>query len=206
MTNTFDDRLLAELKREIEQSVAQRPQPALRRFVTPRRVALSLAACGAVALSVGLPGAQGGSVAYAYAVEQHADGSVTVTVRDVTLDQQQQKKLVEKVRATGAGASVQNPPKGYMCMGEEKGKVITNPDARSPWRESKRKPSNPKGDWSVTLRPDDSLVIQNVQESESMKKSAYFFGVRGKVEPCKPVPLGSQGLGGPRGGAFGRAG
>ncbi|MFF9914914.1 hypothetical protein [Streptomyces sp. NPDC013457] len=217
MTNTFDDRLLDELKREIEQSVAQRPQPAPRRMVTRRRVALGLVACGAAALSFGLAGGQGGSAALpsvqggsvAYAVEKQADGSIAVTVRDLTLDQRQQNELAEKVRATGAGASIQNPPKGYTCMAEEKGKVISqgwhdHPDSKSLNRES----SGSKGsNWSVTLRPDDSLVIQNVQEYKSTKKSAYFFGVRGKAELCKPIPLGTQGLGGgPRGRAFGRAG
>ncbi|MFG2775040.1 hypothetical protein [Streptomyces sp. NPDC048350] len=93
-------------------------------------------------------------------------------------------------------------------MAEEKGKVISqgwhaHPDSLSLNRES----SGPKGNWSVTLRPDDSLVIQNVQEYKSTKKSAYFFGVKGKAELCKPIPLGTQGLGGgPRGRGVGRAG
>ncbi|MEU1510703.1 hypothetical protein ABZ490_00835 [Streptomyces sp. NPDC005811] len=87
---SFEDRLLAELKREIELREEPVPVPGPRRVLTRRRVSLGLAAC-AVAVAVAVPGSAGGS--RAYAVERHGDGSVTLTLKEAGIDVEDRQAL-----------------------------------------------------------------------------------------------------------------
>ncbi|MFI1047454.1 hypothetical protein ACH4U3_16915 [Streptomyces griseoruber] len=89
---SFEDRLLAELKREIElrEEVVAAPVP--RRLLTRRRASLALAACAvAAAVAIAVPGSAGGS--RAYAVERHEDGSVTLTIKERRIGVEDQRAL-----------------------------------------------------------------------------------------------------------------
>ncbi|KUO14033.1 hypothetical protein [Streptomyces sp. DSM 15324] len=90
---SFEDRLLAELRREIElreEVSAPRPRP----LVTRRRVSLALGACAvAAAVAVAVPGSAGGSGAYA--VERHGDGSVTLTLKKRSLREVDRQELAK---------------------------------------------------------------------------------------------------------------
>ncbi|GAA3820677.1 hypothetical protein ACFS5L_04270 [Streptomyces phyllanthi] len=111
---TFEDRLLGELKREIELREAEAEvgagagaeveagaeaegevrSPARRRF-TPRRIAVAMAACAAAWLAtVVVPGSPADSPAYA--AELLADGSVSLTVKD-RIGIEAQRELAEQV-------------------------------------------------------------------------------------------------------------
>ncbi|WP_255952972.1 hypothetical protein [Streptomyces odontomachi] len=197
MKTTFEDRLLDALKHEVERSAAERPEPVRRRVVTPRRAAFGLAACAAAAtVGIVVPGAQGGSTAYA--VEKHGDGTVTVTVNDLTLDRAQQQALAAKLRTEGARASIQNPAKGHMCVEPDTEDLIGNsiysvdPEVAAYQKASKEAH---KGDpesmhpWSVTLRPGDTMVIRNVQGFKGYSPVTYFYGTHGKADPCKPLAM-----------------
>lgn len=184
MKPTFEDRLLDQLKQEIGRTAVSSPTPVRRRIVTPRRVALGLAACGAAAaVGVVLPSTQGNSAAYA--VEKHSNGAITVTVNDISLNQAEQQALAAKVRAAGVRASIQNPDKGFMC-GDPGGKLIdymmyaVPPEAVPPGEEKS---------WSVTLQPGDTLVVVNQQEFRNFGAWTSFFGTKGAAEPCKQFPL-----------------
>ena len=75
---TFEDRLLAELRGEIERREEDSSVPAVRRrLFTGRQLALAAVACAVAGLAVVLvPGSPADSPAYA--VERHGDGSVTL--------------------------------------------------------------------------------------------------------------------------------
>ncbi|KUN77515.1 hypothetical protein [Streptomyces griseoruber] len=91
---SFEDRLLAELKREIELRGETSAGPVRQRPVTPRRLVVALAVCAVVALApVLIPGAPGGSKAYA--VERHGDGSVTLTLKKRLIDHTGRRELAE---------------------------------------------------------------------------------------------------------------
>lgn len=201
MKTTFEDRLLDALKREVEQAAARPLKPVRRRVVTPRRAAFGLAACAAAATAgIVLPGTPGGSAAYA--VEKHPDGTVTVTVNDLTLDQGEQQALAAKLRSEGARASIQNPRKGYMCVEPDQDKLIggsiyaVDPAVAAYQKASKEAhKGDPESEhpWRVTLHPGDTMVIQNVQEYKDQAHVTYFFGTLGKAEPCKPIVVAGGG-------------
>ncbi|WP_340379736.1 hypothetical protein U5640_30620 [Streptomyces sp. SS7] len=90
---SFEDRLLAELRREIELR-EEVPAPGPRRLLTRRRVSLALGACAvALAVAVAVPGSPG--AAAAYAVERHGDGSVTLTLKKRSLREGDRRELAE---------------------------------------------------------------------------------------------------------------
>ncbi|WP_460065417.1 hypothetical protein [Streptomyces sp. YKOK-I1] len=91
----FEDRLLAELKREIELREETVTVPVPRRLLTRRRVSLALAACAvAAAVVVAVPGSTGGS--RAYAVERHGDGSVTLTLKQRVVNRHELAKALSE--------------------------------------------------------------------------------------------------------------
>ncbi|MFJ8104745.1 hypothetical protein [Streptomyces sp. NPDC096132] len=92
---TFEDRLLTELKREIEARGETSTVPVRRRLLTPRRVVVALTACAVVALApVLMPGSTGAPAAYA--VERHGDGSVTLTLKQRVVDRYELAKALSK--------------------------------------------------------------------------------------------------------------
>ncbi|WP_330349858.1 hypothetical protein [Streptomyces sp. NBC_00582] len=89
---SFEDRLLAELTREIALREEAVTVPGPRRLLTRRRVSLALAACAvAAAVAIAVPGSAGGS--RAYAVERHGDGSVTLTIKEAGIGVEDRQAL-----------------------------------------------------------------------------------------------------------------
>lgn len=207
MKATFEDRLLEELKREIE---ARGPQPAParrpRRLVTAPRLALvaGLATAATVAAML-LPGSP--TTPEAYAVDRNGDGTVTVTLYDLTPDPEEQKALVKRVRELGVLVSVDTLPLGSSCV-RPRGKVIEPPagvadpemkiDIGKPVDGMPGiKPSTPpdterKGPpidsgWRATLHPGDTLVIEIDQDI------AWYSAIKGAAAPCDPRPFAQPG-------------
>ncbi|MFJ7626427.1 hypothetical protein ACIQZN_08040 [Streptomyces sp. NPDC097595] len=206
MKTTFEDRLLEELKQEI---TARGPQPAParpRRVVTAPRFALvaGLATAATVA-AVLLPGSPGAPKAYA--VDRNGDGTVTVTLYDLTPDPEEQDALVARVRELGVLVSIDSPPAGTACAWP-RGKVIQPPAGvmdRKAVEELLREsaagggrgaafPMPPgttgKGadtDWRATLHPGDTLVIERNQVG------AWYSAVEGAAAPCDPRPIPPHG-------------
>ncbi|MFE2064957.1 hypothetical protein ACFXDH_21615 [Streptomyces sp. NPDC059467] len=184
MNATFEDRLLDELKREVVLRAAEAgPMTAAPRrvaVVTPRRVGLALAACGAAAAAaVALPGS---GTTTAYAVESHPDGTVTLTLDDITLSLPEQRDLVRKLGDAGVHTQVNEVPSGMRCPIprnlEPGGQVIAvDPGPGAP--EDTQKPLP----WHRTLHRGDTVRIDNAPHGV-----AYTF-VRGKLSPCKPEPI-----------------
>lgn len=109
--NTFEDRLLAELRA----IVTARPAPATAQPVPRRppraRLALGGVATAAAAAAAAVIATGGGSPEPAYAVERQADGDVTVTVNSL----RDADGLERKLRAAGVPAVVDYTPEGKMC-------------------------------------------------------------------------------------------
>ncbi|WP_328901778.1 hypothetical protein OHR86_19295 [Streptomyces sp. NBC_00441] len=201
MNATFEDRLLEELKREIG---ARGPQPAParrpRRLVTAPRLALVVGlATAATVAAVLLPGSP--ATPKAYAVDRNGDGSVTVTLYDLTPDPTEQEALVTRVRELGVLVSIDSPPDGTACT-QPRGEVIQSPagvadpsmkiDIGKPAKgmpgipastppDTKKK--GPDSDWQATLRPGDTLVIEHDNDI------AWFSAIKGTATPCKPRPV-----------------
>ncbi|MEW1888549.1 hypothetical protein [Streptomyces sp. NBC_00523] len=205
MNATFEDRLLEELKREIE---ARGPQPAParrpRRLVTAPRLALvaGLATAATVA-AVLLPGSP--TTPKAYAVDRNGDGTVTVTLYDLTPDPEEQDALVARVRELGVLVSIDSPPDGTTCT-QPRGEVIqspagvadpgmkieiakpadTPPGVPTPPVTKGKAPDSDTG-WRATLHPGDTLVI------ERDSAFAWFSAVKGAATPCNPRPVNQPG-------------
>ena len=178
MKTTFEDRLLVELRGEIERREAV-PVPAVRRrLFTGRRLVLAAATCAAAGLAVVLaPGTPAESPAYA--VERHADGTVTLTVKDQDIDVEAQRELARKLSPNGIETDVQILRPGYVCKGDP---VI--------WART------PRGDrapllvlqWNrkITLHRGNVLVFVNRNDRE-LPYRVYVYPTEADVEPCVPV-------------------
>ncbi|MEU2335570.1 hypothetical protein ABZ608_18585 [Streptomyces sp. NPDC013172] len=185
MNATFEDRLLDELKGEVVRRAAEAVPVAgvPRRVVTPRRVGVALAACGAAAaFAVVLPGS--GTTA-AYAVETHPDGTVTFTLQDVALSGPQQRDLVRKLTDAGVYAQVNRVPKGMRCAepgdlrpGDQIVAVDLGPGAPAG-------AGNGAMEWHRTLHRGDTVRIENAPQHAVV----YTF-IRGKASPCRLEPIG----------------
>jgi len=112
---TFEDRLLAQLRAVVaaQPEPAAVPAPAAARPRLSRRGvtaggALTATAAAAV-LAIVLAGGSGAQPAYA--VDRHADGSVTVTINDA----RDASGLERELRAAGVPAVVRDLPEGKTC-------------------------------------------------------------------------------------------
>ncbi|MEV0244748.1 hypothetical protein AB0I06_33230 [Streptomyces sp. NPDC050674] len=150
---TFEDRLLDELKREIERREAGAgidgvgAPASSRRRVAPRRIAVVAAACAAAwAATVAMPGSPADSGAYA--VERHDDGRVELTVRKKVFGIDDQLELAERVRPWGIRVDVVAP--GDLCSSWDIPQVMVVTAEGHPVRA-----------WPVTLRRGSTLVIEN---------------------------------------------
>ncbi|MGW1786208.1 hypothetical protein ACWCQQ_45150 [Streptomyces sp. NPDC002143] len=207
---TFEDRLLAELQEEVErrtsstEALALQAPPARSRPLTGRRFVLAAAACAVAGLALALiPGSPAESPAYA--VERNRDGTVTLSVRDVTLDREAQRELAERLDAYGVEVDIQNPPVDHHCAsrrGERLGGQMILATARKNGKgfsaaessafDSRPLPGNPaRWRWSVTVHHGDSVAIENWEASEPswIKASMAIYAVKGKILPCVPVPV-----------------
>ncbi|MFC7218116.1 hypothetical protein ACFQLX_08030 [Streptomyces polyrhachis] len=202
---TFEDRLLDELKQEI---TARGPRPDLARAASGRRVA-AVAAVAAGAAVVGTFAVQGlGGGSAAYAVQEHPDGTVTVTVPDITPDRAEQAELAERLRALDVRVSIDTPAADSVCAwprGEaisplmdvhtvssvlaslvkaqhEQGQSGVAELPIHPGVGSDQSAGAGSPEWSATLAPGDTLLIENVLGG------SYFSAVKGTAKPCEPIP------------------
>jgi hypothetical protein len=210
MSTTFEDRLLVELRAEVERlrdDALAAPKPARARVLTARRAGLGLAAACAVtaATVVALPGSGASS---AYAVEQHPDGTVTVHLYELSLDQHEQEKLVGELREAGVNAEIEYLPAGYQCAGprgegganvsmmevEVADTVPEEDDDAAPAEATEPDPASPAPeggpeDNEFVMRAGDTLIIENQEDSEPWEGFANFYFFDGAAEPCELVPV-----------------
>ncbi|MFC9128792.1 hypothetical protein ACFT4A_18355 [Streptomyces sp. NPDC057099] len=212
---TFEDRLLAELRREIEvrgasgpagaatgpagaatgpaEAVAARRSP-FAAVLTGRRLALAAGACAVTGLVLVLvPGSPGESPAYA--VERHGDGRVTLTLTKIAIGQDAQRRLAERLRAEGIHVTINNLSFGQQCK-QPRGKMLTGSVARGFIGEPPKDGTVPVGgptdpafhrNWQVTLHPGDSLGMENTSRKDGRPgvNSELFYAVKGEIAPCE---------------------
>nr|WSY52906.1 hypothetical protein OG999_24170 [Streptomyces sp. NBC_00886] len=191
MKTTFEDRLLAELQGEIERREAAPVPAAGRRVVTGRRLAVAAGACAVAGLAVVVPGSPADSPAYA--VEKHGDGSVTLTLNDLTLDRGAQRELAERLDADGIDTDIQNfdgtqkcrLPRGEAIKESSSGSNDT-PVPEEPGGKSSS-PQKPRaGKWTIMLHRGDTLAFENYDLKKSVTAMS-FYAVKGAIEPCEAV-------------------
>jgi hypothetical protein len=180
---TFEDRLLEELRREIDARAsdpAAVPTPApgrRRRAVTAPRLGLVALACAAAGAAwVLVPGSPADTPAYA--LEPHPDGSVTLTLNDIALGGSLQDGLAERLRREGIHVAEDDLPVGYECT-HPRGETLPGPIR-----------GEGEGAWEITLRRGDSLAFESIaqlQPDGSRQRVVSFYGVRGEIAPCDPV-------------------
>ncbi|QCD54099.1 hypothetical protein [Streptomyces hawaiiensis] len=168
---TFEDRLLGELKKEIELRGAGpgadtgRATASVRRFA-PRRTAVLVVACAAAwAATVVVPGSPADSSAFA--VERHDDGSVELTVKDPSFGIDAQLALAERVRPWGIKVNVVAPEDVCGSWGVPRVMVLTHA-------------GDPIRSWPVTLRRGSTLVIDNSWGEPVSKDEIEHY----EVKPC----------------------
>ncbi|MDT0443062.1 hypothetical protein [Streptomyces johnsoniae] len=203
--NTFEDRLLTELKEEIAARAADEPAPASARprLFTPLRLTAVATATAAVAgaLIVGLPGGTGTSPAYA--VERNQDGSVTITWNEY-LEAESRSALWEELSPAliEAGAHVIQEPESPLSCGareyipldqpggaavqlmrvlpdgtwENAGVFMTIPDEPA----GRDGHPEPEEEGAATVRAGDTVIFDT--GSEGMSVTAVYEGVT-----CAPV-------------------
>ncbi|MER6346196.1 hypothetical protein ACWC10_10255 [Streptomyces sp. NPDC001595] len=184
---TFEDRLLTELRREIDRrasgtsdlAAVPAPAPSRRRtaVTAPRLGLLALACAAAAAAWVLMPGSPAGTPAYA--LEAHPDGSVTLTLKDMALGGHLQDGLAERLERQGIHVAVDELPAGYECT-HPRGKTLPGRFA----------PDGGEGGWEITLRRGDSLAFESITQPRpdgSRQRVVSFYGVRGEIAPCDPV-------------------
>ncbi|MES5819605.1 hypothetical protein [Streptomyces sp. RG80] len=192
---TFEDRLLAELRGEIERreavptSVVMAP-PALvtpdlapadlasavrRRLSTGRRLALAAGVCAVAGLATVLvPGSP--ADAPAYAVERNDDGSVTLTLEDLAPTLESQRELAERLRPSRVHVDIANLDDDHLCR-QPRGEQL--PESR---------PVHPGEGWRITLRPGDTVAFENHRTGDGGKETALaFYAVKGAIKPCVPT-------------------
>ncbi|GHD20303.1 hypothetical protein GCM10010313_52640 [Streptomyces violarus] len=204
---TFEDRLLAELRREIEVRGAAGPAKAVaaRRspfagVLTGRRLALTAGACAVTGLVLVLvPGSPGESPAYA--VERHGDGSVTLTLTKIAIGQDAQRRLAERLRAEGIHVTIDNLSFGHHCK-QPRGTMLAGSVGRGfigdePPEEGSVPVGGPTDPafhrhWQVTLHPGDSLGMENTSRKDGKPglSSESFYAIKGKITPCEPESQG----------------
>ena len=120
MKDDFETRLLEELKREVTLAAArdqaEAPEPAWRRLLTGRR--LAIATTGVAAAACALVMLPGGADSPAYAVERHEDGTVSVELNARELSREELDGLVLDLHEAGLTTLV-TPVDEVSCMDDE---------------------------------------------------------------------------------------
>ncbi|MER5373748.1 hypothetical protein [Streptomyces sp. NPDC002553] len=186
---TFEDRLLAELKRDI----ATREQPPRatppRRLLTPRRLAVVALPCALLGLAPLLgfgpvlasePPAQ----PVAYAVQGRGDGKVRLTVREQFISVEAQEALARALRPWEIHVTIDVLPPGYVC---ERGAPAPTPVALD--EQGDPVPVVPlKSSWDLTLGRGDLLAFENTAGSDRAR-AVEHYAAGTKAEPCVSLKL-----------------
>lgn len=207
----YQERLLNELRALAEHHAAKAPpEPAIRRGVTwrPKLVLTGIAGGACVAsAAIAFTGGDGGS-STAYAVEPHADGSVTVEINRL----EDAAGLERQLRAAGVPAEVDFLPLGSTCreprfkpaapralelFGGLSIPVTLGAVATGPTELEQRLSENVsftlKTGEMGDLRPGETLVITSRQgphpraEPSQTMTSITLAIAKGDVAPCDPV-------------------
>ncbi|TCR23717.1 hypothetical protein [Streptomyces sp. BK205] len=175
---TFEDRLLVELRGEVQRRAAVPAPAARRRVLTGRRLALAVVGCGVAGAAVVLsPGTPAGSSAYA--LERHGDGSVTLTVKDQDIDVEAQRALARRLQPNGIEVDVQILRPGYVCKGDLVLWVVGEKGEKVPLHTLQlNKPT--------ALRPGNVLVFVNTNDGR-LPHRVRVYPTQADVEPCVPV-------------------
>ncbi|NGO72399.1 hypothetical protein [Streptomyces boncukensis] len=196
-TQTFEDKLLNELKREVLLAPGAPEEAArARRRVTPRRAVLATAAVGAAAAAaVALPASTGSSAAYA--IHKHRDGSITLTLHELLVDRAEQHELAERLRSEGVRVSFDELKPGYHC-GQRRGNgtthillgMRTGPTFEEPTGRPTVTEAEPAREdrWKIRLSPGDYLGFENEARDGGKLTMRSFFTSTTEPKPCKPVP------------------
>ncbi|MFD4529980.1 hypothetical protein ACFWP7_39975 [Streptomyces sp. NPDC058470] len=220
---TFEDRLLNELQREIElreagpgelgagetrlgavgprlgEVVPSEAPARVRGLVTRPRIALASGACAAAALAVVLvPGSPADSTAYA--VESHDDGSVSLTLNDLSPGRGAQRELADRLRENGIHVDIQDLDDTHTCEQPRGQSIPGNFDIRGATEggahikegepEAGARAASHLDAWKITLHPGDTLAFENHEYDApkgSMVLAANFYAVKGTIKPCVPV-------------------
>ncbi|WP_330290397.1 hypothetical protein [Streptomyces sp. NBC_00576] len=202
----FEDRLLQELKREIELREAVSTEvdtgergtsTSVGRLVTPRRIALAAATCAVAGLAVVVvPGTPAESMAYA--VQHHGDDRVTLTLKEA-IDIDAQYDLAEELRPDGIEVDVAVLPPGYTCKPWGRGVtlqlLLTGKDGDVTIAERASAWTAPA---QVTLSKGNVLVFENTKgsaepraihayEVERYALDSSTTKTEDQSEPCVPV-------------------
>ncbi|MGY4741921.1 hypothetical protein [Streptomyces sp. ATMOS53] len=198
---TFEDRLLDELKKEIElrEAGACRTEPtevgvgrgrtraSVRSLLAPRRIAFVAAACAMAWLGVAVvPGSSAGSSAdtAAFAAELHGDGTVELTVKDQAIGIDAQRELARKVRPWGIEVTIDVLAPGYVC---ERSRF-------TPFPVIDRRTGNVvpgiaiKASWDFTLRRGNVLAFENMK-GMSRPRAVELYTSKNEAKPCVPLKL-----------------
>jgi hypothetical protein len=189
-TTSFEDRLLAELKREIglreaDAGSAETDTPVHRPrspLLTPRRITFAAAACAVAGLAmVVVPGTSGESAAYA--VEPVGNDTVKLSVKDQTISPTAQLALAQTLSPWGIQVTVDVLDAGYVC---ERSKVPALPGIDA---QGNLVPIIPvKASWDFTLRRGNVLAFENAR-GDSRPQAVTFYRTKSEVEPCVPVKV-----------------
>ncbi|MGI5231452.1 hypothetical protein [Actinoallomurus sp. CA-142502] len=206
---SFEDRLLAELKTEVADRASRRRGTVRRRWRTagrPTRVrwrpVTVAAAAVAVLAALAVPTLIGPEATAAYAVTRNADGSITVTVKELRAAARLQAELADD----GARTDITYLPQHMRCTGE-RGAVVDQPAPPTPsksvtkmsdlprsyrdmlahqplvWPASKRSFQSFKI-FPQRIKPGQTLVVELAESHRTKLWKLGSYLVAGPVRPC----------------------
>ncbi|WP_067465763.1 hypothetical protein [Actinomadura macra] len=186
---TFEDRLLAELKDVVATRTASAPAQSRTPAVKWRRAGLVTAAAGAAAaMAIGIPVMSGDRAPKANAVVRDPDGSIRLYIRDY----RHPEIIASRLRALGVPAAVDFVPNGKACR-PPRGTIA--PDDGTLVTIMRPEDDDSEGDFSRLhpdrLKPGRTLVLEVSFTSFGRGASAasMFVGsATGPVAPCVLVP------------------
>jgi hypothetical protein len=195
----FEERLLAELKAEAAARAARGRARRSRRVIRLLAAGTIGAACTLAAL---LAPAVTGSPPAAYAVARNADGSITVTIKEL----RDPDRLEKELAANGARTDITYLPQRKRCAGPDRGKSV-DPDPppglpkkklrewirrNAPtmtsalafrWPEPRKAPNVFEIDPRY-IKPGQTLVIELAESHTTKLWKLGDYVVTGPVRPC----------------------
>ncbi|MQY03086.1 hypothetical protein [Actinomadura macrotermitis] len=186
--NTFEERLLVELKNVVAERAEMAPSRRPRRNVRRFALAGGLVAAAA-AIAVAVPPLLGEEdVAQANPVERRPDGTVVVHLREFTHPEQVEARL----RKVGVPAQVNFLPSGKQCK-EPRATFLDGRRTEGLFGDETSTPSNEVVIKPGLLKPGQTVVLDvwAKLKGDRVESSIVYPDVAvGQVGPCKPVGHG----------------